>query len=213
MIINSLLDTDLYKFTMQQVVLHRFPGADVEYAFKCRNEGIDLAKYIDEINTELDHLCTLAFTAEELNYLAAFRFFKKDFIDFLRIFRLSRDFITLRKNGTDLAVDIKGPWLHTILFEVPVLAIINEVYFRNVSPEPDYEKARELLNAKINIVKENSEILKFADFGTRRRRSGEWQQQVIGTLAAEVPGNLTGTSNVYFAKKYNLRPIGTMAHE
>ena len=90
MIIESLLDTDLYKFTMMQVVLHHFPGAQAEYRFKCRTAGVDLVSRLDEINTELDALCTLQFKSEELDYLRSLRFIKSDFVDFLALFRLNR---------------------------------------------------------------------------------------------------------------------------
>jgi len=213
MIIQSLIDTDLYKFTMQQAVLHHFPGFEVEYAFKCRDREIDLAKYIDEINKELDYLCTLKFTEDELSFLSSLTFIKKDYIDFLRIFKFNRDFITVEKIANEIDVRIKGPWLHTILFEVPVLAIINEVYFRNYDKEPDFEKAENLLKQKIEIVKENANLIKFADFGTRRRRSGQWQKRVIEMLVKEIPENFTGTSNVLYAMNFNVKPIGTMAHE
>jgi nicotinate phosphoribosyltransferase len=135
MIIESLLDTDLYKFTMMQVVLHHFPGAQVEYRFKCRNPGIDLAHHIDEIRAELDHLYTLRFTEEELVYLRSLRFIKSDFVDFLQLFQMNGKYLSMepaRAPAGELEIVIKGPWLHTILFEIPVLAIVNEVYFRNV---------------------------------------------------------------------------------
>ena len=90
MIIASLLDTDLYKFTMMQVVLHHFPGAQVEYRFKCRNEGVDLVPLIDDIQREIEALCSLRFTDEELDYLRQFRFLKSDFIDFLGLFQMYR---------------------------------------------------------------------------------------------------------------------------
>ena len=83
MIITSLLDTDLYKFTMMQVVLHQFPGAQVEYRFKCRNPGVDLTPYVEEIEHEIRALCDLRFTRDELAYLRHWRFFKSDFVDLL----------------------------------------------------------------------------------------------------------------------------------
>src|SRR5574342_742265 len=127
MIIPSLLDTDLYKFTMMQVVLHHFPGAHVEYRFKCRDPGVALVPYIDEIRA----LCALRFAPDELAYLSGWRFFKSDFVDLLRLFQLDERFVTVdRLEGSDSEIDIaiKGPWLHTILFEVPLLAIVSEVY-------------------------------------------------------------------------------------
>ena len=125
MIIESLLDTDLYKFTMQQCVLHQFPGADAEYRFKCRTPGIDLSPFVDEINAELDHLCSLYFREDELAYLDSLRFIKSDYVEFLSLFHLKRKYISVTKSqdypcGIDITA--KGPWLHTILFEIPVLA-------------------------------------------------------------------------------------------
>mgnify|MGYP001556706280 CR=1 FL=1 len=215
MIIKSLLDTDLYKFTMMQVVLHRFPAANVEYRFKCRNAGMDLRPYADEIRQEIAALCTLRFTEDELQYLSTLRFFTSDFIDLLGMFYLQERFIDVVTTGDDLEIIIRGPWLHTILFEVPVLAIVNEVYFRNLVSNPDIEEGRRRLNAKIDAVKTNANAQGFvlADFGSRRRFSGDWHDQVVAKLKEQLPDNLAGTSNVNLARKYNLRPIGTMAHE
>ncbi|MEG0003752.1 MAG: nicotinate phosphoribosyltransferase, partial [Comamonas sp.] len=137
MIITSLLDTDLYKFTMMQVVLHQFPSAQVEYRFKCRNPGVQLAPYVNEIREEIRCLCDLQFRDAELAYLSGLRFIKSDFIDFLGLFRLNEKYIevTALPNG-EIDITIRGPWLHTILFEIPVLAIVNEVYFRNTQKVP-----------------------------------------------------------------------------
>mgnify|MGYP002536656729 CR=1 FL=1 len=85
MIIDSLLDTDLYKFTMMQCLLHQFPAAQAEYKFKCRNPGTDLQAVIGPINEEIDHLCALHFRKDELDYLRSLRFMKSDFIDFLEL--------------------------------------------------------------------------------------------------------------------------------
>ena len=138
MIIQSLLDTDLYKFTMQQCVLHQFPAAEVAYRFKCRTPGIDLRPFLAELQAEIDSLCSLYFREEELAYLAGLRFMKSDFIEFLSLFHLKRKYVTVEASddfpcGIDIRVE--GPWLHTILFEIPILAIVNEVYFRNRYPD------------------------------------------------------------------------------
>ena len=100
MIITSLLDTDLYKFTMMQVVLHQFPGAQVEYRFKCRNPGVDLAPYVDEIRAEIKSLCNLNFKDDELAYLRSLRFIKSDFVDFLGLFKLNEKYIQVLPNLT-----------------------------------------------------------------------------------------------------------------
>lgn len=215
MIIESLLDTDLYKFTMMQCVLHQFPGADVEYRFRCRNAGVDLTAYMDEINAQIDHLCTLRFTDDELDYLGNLRFIKHDFVDFLSLFQLKRKYIKVFSDKGELNIHIKGPWLHTILFEIPVLAIVNETYFRHVAAGIDKAEGRRRLQAKIEMIKKepDTDLISLSDFGTRRRFSREWQKEVLETLKRELPVQFAGTSNVMYAKELGLLPIGTMAHE
>lgn len=215
MIITNLLDNDFYKFTMMQAVLHQFPDVDAEYSFTCRTSGVDFSSYLHEIENELNDLCTLNFTRDELDYLCHIPFFKKDFIDFLSLFKLNRDHVSIRiDTGGMLDIKISGSWLLTILFEVPVLAIVNEIYFRHMVPNPDYEGARNLLEKKIDMIRRNSDNFRFADFGTRRRHSFRWHREIIGRMKEALsPDNFTGTSNVYFAWLYGIRPIGTMAHE
>jgi nicotinate phosphoribosyltransferase len=217
-IIRSLLDTDLYKFTMMQAVLHQFPAAQVEYRFKCRNSNggaAVLAPYAAEINHEVDALCTLRFNDDELRYLRSLRYVKSDFVDFLALFHFNRSHIDIRADGNDLAISIKGPWLHTILFEVPVLAIVNEVYFRNTQPTPDFATGRARLAEKLELVKSQTSSLafSFADYGTRRRFSHAWQREVLQTIKETIPQSFVGTSNAFFAKELGLLAVGTMAHE
>ena len=219
MIIESLLDTDLYKFTMMQCVLHQFPGAEVAYRFRCRNVGVELGPYADEIRDEIHHLCSLRFKDEELEYLAGLRFIKSDFVDFLSLFHLKEKYITVKTdseapNGIDITIE--GPWLHTILFEIPVLAIVNEVYFRHKMPIADEKEGMKRLRAKIDLIRNepDNDNLKITDFGTRRRFSRAWQTTVTETLIRELGREkFAGTSNVDLARRYGLIPIGTMAHE
>jgi nicotinate phosphoribosyltransferase len=218
MIITSLLDTDLYKFTMMQVVLHHFPGAQVEYRFKCRNPGIDLTPYVEEIREQIEALCTLRFTDEELAYLRALRFIKSDFVDFLGLFQLNTKYIRVepaQPGPGAIAIVIRGPWLHTILFEIPVLAIVNEVYFRATQRAPDLQAGRRRLLEKIALVRDDPTLsdLRIADYGTRRRFSRRWQDEVLQTLKQDMGVHLAGTSNVMFAAQHGLIPLGTMAHE
>jgi len=217
MIITSLLDTDLYKFTMMQVVLHHFPEAQVEYRFRCRTPNIDLSRYVTEIEAEIRALCDVRFSRRELDYLRSWRFFKSDFVDLLGLFNLDQRFIKVSRIPEapgEIDIKIEGPWLHTILFEVPVLAIVSETYNRHAHPQPDFAEGRKRLAAKIeqaNTVRDGE--FRIADYGTRRRFSRDWQDEVVGTLKAQLPTHFVGTSNVRCAMDHGLTPLGTMAHE
>jgi nicotinate phosphoribosyltransferase len=217
MIIQSLLDTDLYKFTMMQVVLHHFPGAQVEYRFKCRTEGVDLRPDLDAIRRELGELCALRFRDDELDYLRSLRFMKSDFVDFLALFHFSDRYVHLgagEKPG-EIDITIRGPWLHTIMYEIPLLAIVSELYFRRTQPKPDFAEGRRRLKTKIDAARAAEAGIGFriGDYGTRRRFSRDWQEEVLQTFKREMPQNFAGTSNVWFALRNNLTPLGTMAHE
>jgi nicotinate phosphoribosyltransferase len=219
MIITSLLDTDLYKFTMMQAVLHQFPSAQVSYKFKCRNSGINLAPYVQEIRDEIRSLCCLQFQDAELTWLRSLRFIKSDFVDFLGLFRLNEKYIQISAlpNG-EIDISIQGPWLHIILFEIPVLAIVNEVYFRNTQQVPDFLEGRKRLDQKVQALHaERLSDLKIADYGTRRRFSKSWHEELLRVLISKlgtgVSGQFAGTSNALFAMKLGLTPLGTMAHE
>jgi nicotinate phosphoribosyltransferase len=217
MIITSLLDTDLYKFSMMQVVLHHFPAAQVEYRYKCRTPDINLSDYLDEIRTEIHALCQLHFTDKELEYLRSLRFIKSDFVDFLGLFRLPEKCISVELGDQpgELDIQVKGPWLHTILFEIPVLAIVNEVYFRNVCRQPAWEEGRKRLQSKMSLVLDDPALRDFrvAEYGTRRRFSKQWHEEVLITMKAQMGKHFAGTSNVYFAMKHGVTPLGTMGHE
>ena len=219
MIITSLLDTDLYKFTMMQVVLHQFPGAQVEYRFRCRNAGVALAPFVNEIREEIRALCSLRFQDAELAYLRSLRFIKSDFVDFLGLFKLGEKYVQVTPLPSgEIDITIQGPWLHTILFEIPVLAIVNEVYFRNTQKVPDFPEGRRRLDAKIGQLQAPGLAeLKIADYGTRRRFSRAWHEEVLRVLCARLGtgthGQFAGTSNVLYAMKLGVTPLGTMAHE
>lgn len=214
-IVNSLLDTDLYKFNMDQVIFHKHTDLCGEYYFKCRNEGVVFTpEMTDEINAQVDYLCSLRFTKEELNYLRSIRFIKSDYVEFLRLWRPIREYVTVsRSEEGELSVVVKGPLFSAMQFEIYLLEIINEVYFRF---QYDYEElrasAKERLDAKIKAFNDGTYTFPFAEFGCRRRLSCEWEDVVVRRLATETK-NCVGTSNVYLAKKHNLTPIGTYAHE
>lgn len=219
-VITSLLDTDLYKFTMWQTMLHRHPQTQAEYAFVCRNRSAyPLAELLADVNEQLDHLCTLGFADDELAYLGSLRFIKSDFVDFLRIFRFQREFIEARADGDRLVIQARGPQVHVMGFEIYVLAIVNELYFRRFDAEAALAEGRRRLAAKVARLREfgrepaRAHPFEFFDFGLRRRYSGAWQREVAQTLQREVPQYFKGTSNVLLARDLGLVPIGTMAHE
>jgi len=219
-VIDSLLETDLYKFTMWQTMLHRHPQTQAEYHFVCRNTpAYPLAELVDEVNRELDHLCSLRFREDELAYLGALRFIKSDFVDFLRIFQFQRNFIHARARGETLEIIALGPQVHVMAFEIFVLAIVNELYFRRFDAATALAQGRERLQAKIGVLRDfaaeppRRNPFEFFDFGVRRRYSGAWQREVVATLKAALPQFFRGSSNVLLAKELGLVPIGTMAHE
>lgn len=218
MIIESLLDTDLYKFTMMQVVLHQYPAANVEYRFRCRTPDVDLVPLIGRIREELDALCSLRFQEDELDYLRALRFIDSDFVDFLGLFQLNAKYVTIAPSDHghgEIDIIISGPWLHTIMFEVPLLAIVNELYFAATQPELDLDEGRARLHAKIRLLHDTPgfEGVRLADYGTRRRFSRQWHEEMLLALKKGMGDQLAGTSNVWLAKKQGLLPIGSMAHE
>lgn len=213
-IVKSLLDTDLYKFNMNQVMFHKHTDLIGEYDFKCRNEDVTFTKeMLDEINEQIDYLCTLKFTKVELDYLRSIRFIKDDYVEFLRLWHPLRDYVktSLSEDG-ELFINVHGPLFSAMQFEIYLLEIVNEVYFRFTY---DYEEllksAEERLNQKIEDFKNGKYNFKFAEFGCRRRLSRKWQDTVVKRF--NETGYCVGTSNVYLAMKHNIKPIGTYAHE
>lgn len=213
-IVVSLLDTDLYKFTMNQLMFHKHTNLIGTYVFKCRNKGVEFTpEMVDEINAQIDHLCTLKFTDEELDYLGSLRFIKPDYVEFLRLWYPIRKYITCCLDyDRTLSIEVHGPMFSAMQFEIYLLEIVNEVYFRMAY---DYlglmDSAKERLYDKVYALDRNDYTFKFAEFGCRRRLSREWQDYVLKALLST--GKCVGTSNVYLAMKYGMTPIGTYAHE
>lgn len=219
-IISSLLDTDLYKFTMWQAMLHRHPQTQARYEFVCRNTpAFPLAELLPQVEAELDALCALSFAQDELDYIGSLRFIKSDFIDFLRIFRFQRAFIEARAEGDTLHIEAHGPQVHVMGFEIYVLAIVNELYFRRFDAAAALAEGRTRLTHKVEQLKalagaaQRRHPFEMFDFGVRRRFSGAWQREVVQRFAAETPQWFKGTSNVLLARDLQIVPIGTMAHE
>lgn len=223
--IRSMLDNDQYKFMMQQAALKLgFANVPVEYKFKCRTPDVDLTQLNDHINEGTADLLKLRFTSDDLDYLETMRYVSPEYLSFLKNFRFERQYIYLTtevENGKTVpSLRIKGPFFHTTLFEVPLLAIISESWSR-VNPGNEYyaqtlleESLRDatLYDSDESIVAMPKDFY-FADFGTRRRRTYDWQNKSVKYLKDYHQSNFVGTSNVHIARKHSLTPIGTQAHE
>ncbi len=218
-IINSLLETDAYKFSMGQAIYHQFSDYKTTWDFKCRNKDVHFTpEMVDEIRNQIRMYCDLRFKEDERDYLNSIKWIKGSYVDFLRLWKPRYDDYKIDTDAEcGLSISVGGTWLNTSMYEIPTLAIVNEVYFRMAY---DYDKLLESfkkrLKAKIEGVQNGTyELGPFSEFGLRRRLSGEAQDIAVKELAA---ANLTnskfvGTSNVYLAKKHGLTPVGTMAHE
>ncbi|MDR1451562.1 MAG: nicotinate phosphoribosyltransferase [Helicobacteraceae bacterium] len=216
-IIKSLLDQDLYKITMQRVYFHRFSNATARFEFRCRDESVVFTKEMfAEIDEQIRALDSLRFEKEEIEFIGDLYYMKDatGYLEFLRLFRLNSDYIKIALSGEGkLSIVAEGPiWLSS-MYEIFTLAIVSEVYFKHTK-SGDLALGRERLSAKIDAIKKLDEPFRFSDFGTRRRYSLAWMDEVIGALDSNFDRDVfSGTSNVYFAKKYNLTPMGTLAHE
>lgn len=219
-IINSLLETDMYKFSMGQTIFHQFTSYKTTWTFKCRNKDVHFTdEMVEEIREQVQAFCQLRFTEEELEYLDNITWIKGTYVDFLRLWQPRYEEFTITTDAScGLAIDAAGTWLNTSMYEIPVLAIVNEVYFRMAY---DYDvllkQFKRRLDEKVRLLEEDTYRLSdFSEFGLRRRLSAEAQEMAVKAIAeVELPADshFIGTSNVYLAKKFNLKPVGTMAHE
>lgn len=218
-IINSLLETDMYKFSMGQAIYHQFSDYKTTWSFKCRNKDVLFsAEMVSEITEQIRAYCGLRFTEEELSFLNDITWMKGSYVDFLRLWQPRfEDFTITTDAECGLSIETRGTWLNTSMYEIPTLAIVNEVYFRMAY---DYgnlmESFKEKLKTKVAGLEDGTyQIGSFSEFGLRRRLSGEAQEYAVAALGSGKFRNsvFVGTSNVYLAKKYNLTPVGTMAHE
>lgn len=219
-IVSSLLENDLYKFSMWQALLHSHPGAHAEYEFTCRNMPVyPLSELAEDIGREISHLCTMYFKQDELDYLNSLEYIKEDFVNFLTIFRFQRRFIEIEERGGELSIRAKGPLVHVMGFEIYVLYIVSELYFRRLHSPSVLLEGRRRLAEKIDYIRSEldnegaSAPFILFDFGLRRRYSSAWHREVVETLTHELPDNFKGTSNVLLAKELGITPVGTMAHE
>ena len=224
-IITSLLDTDLYKFSMGQLAMRKYGDANVEWKFVCRSKDVHFtAEMVQEIRRQIELYCKLQFTSEEIKYLSSIKWLDKGYISFLSVWHPMMEHFSISTDAPcGLNIRSTGPWFLTIYYEIPVLSIVNEVYYHFQYKEKyaEIEKsAIERTRQKIADLGDGKySIGNFAEFGTRRRLNKKTQLEIIrmfknaneqGRLGASQFG---GTSNAMIAMNENLRPIGTMAHE
>ncbi len=214
-IIETLMDTDRYKLSMQKAFLHHHPGAYARYRFKCRTAGAAIGKYVDEIREQVRHLDSLSFTRDELDYIGKIPSLAGDYVDFLRIFRLDSRMVAIENRGGELSIEAEGPIVFVMPFELYILPIVEEVWFRNEYPDLDYSEGRRRLEAKIAFLQNGKDLegFRYADFGGRRRASRVWHDETVARQAGALPGRFIGTSNMWLAMTHGIAPIGTMAHE
>ncbi|KAJ3781416.1 nicotinate phosphoribosyltransferase [Lentinula aff. detonsa] len=220
----SILDTDLYKFTMQNAVFQNFPDVHAIYRFTNRNKDTTLfsRECFERFQTAVSQFDQAKLTSTERAWLAqTCPFFPSQYLDYLENYRFKpeqvhAEFVLVDGDKGHIEITAEGLWVETILWEVPLMACLSEIYFATVDKDWSYDGQEELAYQKGKALLEAGCV--FSEFGTRRRRSFHTQDYVVRALlkaTQDVPdsGKLTGTSNVLLAQKYGISPIGTVAHE
>lgn len=211
--IHSLLDSDLYKFTMGQVFFKKYKNIDAAYSFICRNKDINLSFLRQQIEEEVKRLGEIKISEAELSYLKTLGFFENDYLNYLKDFKLNPENVQISTENEKLQIRVTGKMVDVSPWEIYLLSTINELYFKNTNPDLDVSLGKERLKEKIALIKNQDKNFKFMEFGTRRRFSQSWQEEVTRTLKEQVPDYLIGTSNVLLAMKLGIKPVGTLAHE
>ncbi len=211
--INSILDNDLYKLSMQNAVIKLFPHARVRYQFINRDKTPFPDGFAEELRKHIHSMENVKLKAEEKQFLLSRCYYlDPTYIDFLAGYRFNSSEVGVIQQGGDLQVSIEGYWYRTILWEVPLMAMISELYFKMTGQKP-YDEGKIIDIANNKATRFNMLGVKVADFGTRRRFSFENHERVVNALCDNGKPSFVGSSNVYFAYKYNIIPIGTHAHE
>lgn len=217
-IINSLLDNDLYKFTMQQYAFHNQLKSRVKYRFKCRSK-VNLLKLRAMLENQIKHYCDLKLTQDEYLYMCKNDVFSLDYLEFLKGLKHDYNDVNIFVENDDLMIEIDGFWVNTILMEVPFLAIINGInsIMEASSKEGVHHYVKnglKKLDEKIHKIKSSKSDLKIVEFGVRRRFYGyEYQKLLNQKMLKEIPNNYLGASNVKLGMDLNVQVYGTMAHE
>ncbi|PQL91001.1 nicotinate phosphoribosyltransferase [Apibacter adventoris] len=210
MIIKYFTDNDLYKFSVMHAIQKLYPRAYVRYDFINRDIGNFPEGFAEKLKEEIQKMPQLKLTKEEKNFIIKKCYYLDPyFIDFLEGYRYNPDEVHISQNGGDLNLYVEGFWYRTVLWEVPLMALISEIYFKmkGIVPKDVESKAKEKAIGFKDIKADYSE------FGTRRRFSFDVQDTVVKTLKENSGKHFKGTSNVYLAMKHNTTPIGTMPHE
>ena len=214
MIIKSILDSDLYKFTMQQAVIQHFPTLKVRYKFTDRNNTVYPDGFDELIKKEVKKMESLELKKGEKLFLTekCGDYLKPTYIDFLNGYRYDSSELSIKLDSENhLDLMIEGYWYRTISWEVTLMGLISELYFKATGQILDIEENNERDLGKLSLMVDHNAF--FADFGTRRRYSYANQERVVKLFASTPNHNFVGTSNVFLAYKYGIKPIGTLAHE
>ena len=212
-VFNSILDNDFYKFTMQCAVVKLFPDARVKYVFINRGKHSFPEGFDDALRKAINEMAKLQLTKAEKEFLKKnCPYLNLPYLDFLEGYRYDPSEVHIEQHGTDLQVTVEGYWYRTILWEVPLLSVISELFYKltKATAWTDEQviantREKELLYKELGVV--------FAEFGTRRRHSYHVHDIVMHTLMDGYNQTFIGSSNVHFAMKYKVKPIGTHAHE
>ncbi len=214
-IIHSVLDTDLYKLTMAQAILSQYPHAQAEYVFCNRdksfvfgNKEFTPEKFKAVLRDAIVEISELALCADEEDWLKAnCRFVTPAYLEYLRNYRFKPKELEISNTEGDLQIRIRGPWHSTVMWEVPLMAVVSELYFKHIDTNWHWDRV-----AYQSTTKQKAELIAhpFAEFGTRRRRSYKVQDATVEALQGT---SCVGTSNVHLAMKYDMKAIGTLAHE
>lgn len=212
-ILHSILDNDFYKFTMQNAVVQLFPRAKARYQFINRGKHPFPEGFADTLREQVDKMGQLQLTPAEKRFFAkTCPYIDPTYFDFLEGFRYDPKEVTIVQQGTDLSVHIEGYWYRTILWEVPIMALICQLYYTVTEQQRvSDDEVAQIVRRKMD--KYDKLDITIADFGTRRRHSYAVHDLVIQALKSQPSGTFIGTSNLHFAMKYDTKPIGTHAHE
>lgn len=211
--LNSMLDNDFYKFTMQHAVIKLFPKAKARYEFINRGQHSFPPGFADALRNAINKLASLQLTREEKKYLKeTCSYLDPTYLDFLQGYRYDPEEVTITQNGEHLQVNIEGYWYRTILWEVPIMSLISELYYKLHHLEAENDQ-NIILTAQNKIEKYNRLGVTIAEFGTRRRHSYHTHRLIVQTLKQFGNSSFIGTSNVHMAMLNRTKPIGTHAHE